>query len=143
MVFKIKATKLTGIFPPPPQLLFHPLWSMKLKVPTALLPPSSLLNVEMIDVSEYDPSSDRPITLFNHQLYISQENRLVTVEYSALENNHVTFALATSITLLEDQKKLKAIKTADLESISFQCITAVNNLLFSQSFSPFIIFIIF
>lgn len=54
-----------------------------------------------------------------------------------MADNHVDFALAISITLPKDQKKLKAIKTVNLESMSFQCITAVSNLPFCQSFDPF------
>lgn len=44
---------------------------------------------------------------------------MVSVEDSTLVNSHVGFALATSITPPEDQKKLKAIKTMDLESLRF------------------------
>lgn len=66
------------------------------------------------------------VALFNPQLYIPQENRLVTIDDSASADNHFGFTLATIITPPEDRKKLKAIKTLDLESMSFQCLTAVS-----------------
>lgn len=59
------------------------------------------------------------VALFSPRPYIPQENRLVIVEDSALADNYVGFAMATCMTLPEDQKKLKTIKTVGLESMGF------------------------
>lgn len=93
---------------------------------------SPTADVEMNKIDQFDQPADKHVALLSPQPYIPQENMLVTIEDSALMDNHVGFALATSITPLEDQQKLKAIKTMDLESLSFQCLTVVS---FFLSFS--------
>lgn len=50
---------------------------------------------------------------------------LVTVEDFAIADSNVGFALATSMTLLKNGKKLKAIKTLELKVRSFQRATKV------------------
>lgn len=88
------------------------------------------VDTEMQKVGEFDEHAKRAVALFYPQPYIPQENMLVIVEDSTLTNCHISFALATSITHLEDRKKLEAIKTQDLESLSFQCLTTVSSFLF-------------
>lgn len=85
---------------------------------------SPVVDSEINKISEFDQPADRPVALFSPQPYIPQENKLVTIEYFALADSHDGFILATSI--IPHQKKLKAIKTLDLESLSFQCLIAVS-----------------
>lgn len=79
----------------------------------------SFVIAEVNKVGEFNHPSDMPVALFSPQPYIPQENRLITVEDYALADSHVGFTLATNTTPLEVQKKLKAIKTLDLETIIF------------------------
>lgn len=80
---------------------------------------SHVTDAGMNKIGEFNHPAHKFVALFNPQPYIPQENRLVTIEDSALADSHIGFVLATSITPPEDLKKLQAIKTAHLECQSF------------------------
>ena len=73
--------------------------------------------------------ADLPVPLFSPQPYIPMENKLVTVEDTALGDSGVVFALAHSVTLPRDRESLESIRTPELGIISFQCLIAVSLLL--------------
>ncbi|KAM7480918.1 hypothetical protein LguiB_005501 [Lonicera macranthoides] len=87
---------------------------------------SSSVQALTVDLSEGTCSEDKPVDLFIPQPYIPQENRLFTVEDFAMSNGNVGFALATSITLPKDDKKLKAIRILELEVKSLQRVAEVK-----------------
>ena len=114
----------TTLSPSPP--VVHPTKVGEVEGAENISTTKSPVSAKINEVGGLDQSIDRHVAMFNPQPYIPQQNRLVTIENSALADSHVGFALATSITPLEDQKNLKAIKILDLESKSFQCLTVVS-----------------
>lgn len=96
-----------------------------------------------VAVQEAEGSSqvaNLPIPLFTPQTYILIEDRLVTVEKTALGDSGVAFALAHSLTLPNDRRHLEDVETLDLGAISFQCLITIS---FSVPFCLHIIFFSF
>lgn len=58
--------------------------------------------IDVVDLEEDNPSDDRHTDIFVPRPYISKEKMPVTVKDSAMANNQVGFALATSMTLHKD-----------------------------------------
>ena len=78
--------------------------------------------------------ADGSAAVLSPRSYIPAEDKVVTIEDSALESRGVAFGLATRITLPRDRSALEALKTFDLRIDSFEHLVTVRFVPFSFMF---------
>lgn len=88
---------------------------------------SSSIQPELANMKENSLSEDIPTDIFVPRPYLSHEKRPVNVKDSDMMSCRVGHTLARSMILLEDGRRLKTIRTFELEHKGFQRVAEVSH----------------